>query len=264
MMIAKLKAAGAHEVIQHGASWKEADTYLREELLKRDPNGVYVPPFDHPDIWEGNATLVDEIRWQLSSLCHGGSSKSNGFSEEKPDAIICSVGGGGLFIGVQHGLRNAGWSDVPVVVVETSGAASLRAALDAGELTTLPAITSQATSLGATRVAEEAFAFGKAPNVRSVVLSDAEAAMGCWRLADDERLMVELASGVNAALCYDGRLEKALGKRLTKDFKVLIVLCGGSNVTVDMLAQWRRDFGYVEQQMPAGDVPSSQTAPVSV
>ena len=28
-MMAKIKAAGASEVLQHGASWKEADTYVR-------------------------------------------------------------------------------------------------------------------------------------------------------------------------------------------------------------------------------------------
>jgi len=65
-------------------------------------------------------------------------------------------------------------------------------------------------------------------------------------LADDERLMVEMASGVNVALCYDGRLDKVLGRRLGKGSKVVIVLCGGSNVTVDMLMKWRQEFGGVE------------------
>jgi L-serine/L-threonine ammonia-lyase len=261
LMIAKLKAAGAHEVIQHGASWREADTYLKQELLTKNPHGVYMSPFDHPDIWTGNATVVDEITWQLPALLHKAAGRSNGFSEEKPDAIICSVGGGGLFAGIMQGLEEAGWADVPVIAVETEGAASLRAALDAEELVTLPAITSLATSLGAARVAQQAFEYGKRRNVRSVVLSDAEAAMGCWRLADDERVMVELASGVNAALCYDGRLEMALGKPITKDTKVIIILCGGSNVTVDMLAQWRQDFAFVERQVRTPNAPSSHTAP---
>ena len=262
LMIAKLKTAGAYQVVQHGASWREADTYLREELLKIDPHGVYVPPFDHPEIWNGNSTVIDEVTWQLPALLHGTSGTMNGHAEEKPDAIICSVGGGGLFCGVMQGLEAAGWSEVPVVAVETAGAESFSAALKADELVTLPAITSQATSLGATRVAEKAFEYGKMKNVRSVVLSDGEAAMGCWRLADDERIMVELASGVNVALCYDGRLENALGRRLTKDLKVVIILCGGGNVTVDMLAQWRKDYAYVEGQIPAVDAPSSHTAPI--
>ncbi|KAK3077234.1 hypothetical protein LTS18_010854, partial [Coniosporium uncinatum] len=194
MMIAKLRAAGAREVVQYGASWKEADTHLREDILAKDEAGVYVPPFDHPDIWAGNASMVGEVREQL-----GG---------EQPDAVVCSVGGGGLFCGVMQGLQKAGWEDVPVVAVETKGADSLSHALKAGELVTLPGISSLATSLGATRVAQQTFEYGKRGSVRSVVLEDAEAAMGCWRFADDERIMVEMACGVSLALCYDGRLDK--------------------------------------------------------
>lgn len=258
MMIAKLKAAGAHEVIQHGASWRDADTYLRDVILKKDKNGIYVPPFDHPDIWTGHATIVEEVHRQLSG--YGSTATTNGFNPPKPDAIICSVGGGGLFAGVMQGLEYVGWTDVPVIALETKGADSLNASLKAGELVTLPGITSLATSLGATRVAEQAFKLGQRSNVRSVVLTDAEAAMGCWRLADDLRILVELACGVNVALGYQGRerLEEILSKQLNEDSKVVIVLCGGSNVTVEMLAEWRKKFGEIENGLPKSlEVPSS-------
>jgi len=250
LMIAKIKTAGASEVIQHGATWKEADTYLREVLLEQDKNGVYCPPFDHPNIWEGNSTLIDEIEHQLT---------------EKPDAIICSVGGGGLFNGVIEGLDRIGWDDVQVLAVETRGAESFNASLTSGEIITLPGITSLATSLGCTRVAEKAFEYGKRSNVCSVVLSDAEACMGCWRLADDERMIVEPACGVNVALCYEGRLKQALGRKLTPESKVVIVLCGGSNVTIDMLAGWRQEYGYIEKSAHVnGELPSSLTGPNGV
>ncbi|KAJ9668899.1 catabolic L-serine/threonine dehydratase [Coniosporium apollinis] len=251
LMIARLKAAGAHDVIQHGASWKEADAYLREVVMIKDEGGVYIPPFDHPEIWNGNATLVSEIGYQLNG--------------EKPDALICSVGGGGLFSGLMQGLDEMGWPDMPVLAMETKGAESLHASLKAGELVTLPGISSLATSLGATRVAEKAFEYGKRNNVKSVVLEDKEAAMGCWRLADDERLMVEMACGVNAALCYEGRLQKVLGQALNKESKVVIILCGGSNVTVEMLSTWREEFGAVESELPQNSmVPSAQSAPNGV
>ncbi|KAF2435183.1 serine family amino acid catabolism-related protein [Tothia fuscella] len=252
MMITKIKAVGATEVIQIGASWQEADSYLREVILVENKNGVYVPPFDHPAIWAGHSTIVPEIMEQLSRVT----------SANRPDAIVCSVGGGGLFAGIVQGLDAAGCPDVPILAVETAGAESLNAALKAGELITLPGINSQATSLGAVRVSERAFEYAQRSNVRSAVYNDAEAAMGCWRLADDERLMVELACGVNVAVCYGGRLEKALGKKLTTEDKVVIVLCGGSNVTVDMLAGWRKEYAYIEkEQAVSNEIPSSLTAP---
>ena len=248
LMITKLHAAGATEVIQMGQSWAEADAYLREELLVKDPTGVYVPPFDHPEIWAGHSTVIDEIYTQLEG--------------KAPDAIICSCGGGGLFNGVMEGLDRAAWSSVPVLVMETAGAESLYASVQAGELVTLPGITSQATSLGARRVSAKSFEYAQRENVKCVVLDDAEAAMGCYRLADDERLMVELACGVNVALCYDGRLERALGRKLSPDANVVIILCGGSNVTVNMMAEWRKEFGYIEKMIPKHDgVPSDVVAP---
>ena len=60
LMIEKLKTLGA-DVVQIGNHWSEADAHLREELLGKDENGVYVPPFDHENIWEGNSTISDEL-----------------------------------------------------------------------------------------------------------------------------------------------------------------------------------------------------------
>jgi L-serine/L-threonine ammonia-lyase len=186
-----------------------------------------------------------------------------GDSSSAPDAIICSVGGGGLFAGIIQGLDQVGWSNVPVLAVETAGADSFNTSLAAGKMVTLNKITSIANSLGASRVAEKAFEYGLRPNVRSIVLSDAEAAMGCWRLADDSLMLVEPACGVNVALCYEGRLQQALGRKLTPETKVVIVLCGGSNVTLDMLREWRQEYGYIEKTFHTNGevVPSSWTAP---
>ena len=231
LMINKIRTAGATDVIQHGESWREADAYLRESVVSQDPNGIYITPFDSPDIWQGVSTLMDEVKDQLST---------EPFS--RPDLVICSVGGGGLFSGVMLGLKKQGWEDVSVLALETKGAESLHASLAENELVTLPKITSLATSLGATRVAQNAFEQAHQKNVKSLLLSDAEAAMGCWRFADDERMIVEMACGICIAMCYDGRLEQAYPE-LSTESKVVIIVCGGSNVTSEILEQYKKDFG---------------------
>lgn len=242
MMIAKIRTAGASRVVQHGNSWAEADKFLREEVLADDPYGVYVPPFDHDDVRFGASTIVEEL-------------------EERPDAIVCSVGGGGLFSGIQLGLEARGWGDVSILAMETEGAESLSMSLKEGELVTLPAITSIATSLGAKRVAQKTFDLGKRRNVRSVVLSDAEAAMGCWRLADDERLIVEPACGVSLAVCYDGRLKQLLPK-LTNESKIVVIVCGGSDITLDMLMDYRKKYVDIERMTTSDrNVPSTLSGP---
>ncbi|KAJ9614593.1 catabolic L-serine/threonine dehydratase [Cladophialophora chaetospira] len=231
--ITKLRAAGASEVIPHGESWFFADQFLRETVIPaaeaRGEKGIYIHPFDNPAVWEGASTMVEEIQRQMP----GG---------DKPDAIVCSVGGGGLFSGIMIGLDRAAWDkDVKVLAVETKGADSLAQSLEKKELVTLPAITSVAASLGAIRVAKNAFEQAQRPNVRSVVLEDAEACAACWRFLDDERILVEPACGVSIALAYDGRLKKYL-KDLGPESKVVLVVCGGSKISLELLNKYKEKY----------------------
>lgn len=255
-MISKLKAAGATDVIQHGASWFEADTFLRERYIDHQGEGdeakdivnVYVPPFDHEDIWAGAGSLVDELAMQLPP--READSEDEGFPA---DAIVCSVGGGGLFNGVIDGLEKHFQSaasltqqkrrNVHVLAVETQGAHSLAHSLARRELSSLPAITSQATSLGALQVAEKTYSNAVSPpdgiKVSSVVGTDAEAARGVLRLADDLRLQVELACGISLEVAVSGRLREVVPD-LPPSSRVVIVVCGGSNVTAEMIVEYRR------------------------
>lgn len=216
-MIQKLKDLGA-DVVQIGEHWVEADTHLREELLKKDENGVYVPPFDHEDIWEGNATIITELDQQMRG---------------DYDAVVCSVGGGGLFSGVMEGLSNNGrlgdsTRPVKILALETKGADSLSLSIRNGKLSRLPGITSIATSLGATQVASKAFAWGQRKEVTSCVLNDAQAAMACVEFANDERIIVETSCGVSLASAYNDTLRTVLYPDLSdEDFEQLKVVIIG-------------------------------------
>jgi len=156
------------------------------------------------------------------------------------------------------GLDRAGWSEegedhqppTQILAVETLGADSLAQSVRKGELVTLPAITSIAASLGAIRVAENAFKEAQRPNVTPVVLEDAEACAACWRFLDDERFLVEPACGVSVALAYDGRLKTYL-KGFRPDSKVVIVVCGGSKITLDSLNQYRQTYQSRSEELAA-------------
>jgi L-serine/L-threonine ammonia-lyase len=232
-MINKLWEAGGTEVIVHGDSWFDADKYLRETVMakatERGHAAIYVPPFDHSLVWEGAATMIDEIREQMS---------------EKPDAIICSVGGGGLFAGVMLGIDRAGWDKekaVQVLAVETRGADSLAQSVAKGELVTLPGITSVAKSLGAVRVAKHPFEQALRDHVATVVVEDAEACSACLNLANDQRYLVEPACGASLAPVYNGRLKDDL-KDFSPDTKVVVIVCGGSAITLDKLEGYKKQF----------------------
>ncbi len=214
----KIRDIGA-TVIVYGMVWDETN----EEALRlcAQPGAVYVPPFDHPDIWDGNATLIDEAVAQSHAI------------GVEFDAVICSVGGGGLMCGILQGLHRNGMAQVPLIAAETEGAASLHAAVRAGELVSLPAISSIATTLGARRVAQTAFDWTRRHPVKSVIVSDAQAVKACLQFADDMRTLVEPACGAALAVAYRNLPALAFFKR------PLIVVCGGIGVDMAKLAVWK-------------------------
>jgi len=134
---------------------------------------------------------------------------------------------------------------VPVIAVETRGADSLSQSLHAGRNTTLLEITSIATSLGARRVADKAFELAQRPNVRSVVVEDAQAGRACVRFAEEERMLVEAACGASLSVCYEGILRKVLPE-LRKEDKVVVIVCGGNNISLSMLEEYRKVYGAPE------------------
>ncbi|WP_137936565.1 pyridoxal-phosphate dependent enzyme [Chitinivorax sp. B] len=209
---ALIRQEGA-ELIVHGASWQEANT-LATSLVGDD--GVLIHPFDDPLLWPGHASMIDEVA--QSGL--------------KPDAVVLSVGGGGLLCGVVEGLWRNGWNNVPVIAVETEGAASLNQSIQAGQRIVLDRISSIATSLGAKQVCEQAFSWTTRHPIRSIVVSDRSAINACEHFLHDHRIVVEPACGAALALAYDYQTELA-------NFQtVLFIVCGGVTATVSQLRSW--------------------------
>ncbi|KAF2863561.1 tryptophan synthase beta subunit-like PLP-dependent enzyme [Piedraia hortae CBS 480.64] len=243
MMIDRLLDAGASDVVQSGTSLPEADEHMKTVVMpeaeRRGEATVCVHPFDHPVTWQGHASIIDEIDHQMAE-------------EGPPDVVVCSVGGGGLVNGIIQGAEEHAWNNTTVLAVETKGADSLAYSLKHDKIMTLPSITSQATSLGARKVSQRTFDLAQryipSGRFKYATFTDEEAAMACWRFADDERLMVELACGVSVAVCYGGRLAKALGRPVHPDEKVVIEVCGGSNVTTAMLETWRKEIGNLDRK----------------
>ncbi|WP_060507454.1 pyridoxal-phosphate dependent enzyme [Pseudomonas sp. NBRC 111124] len=200
------------KVVVHGSSWQEANELALTLVGEGD---AFIHPFDDPLLWAGHASLVDEVA-------------ATGF---KPDAVVLSVGGGGLLSGVVAGLQRNGWGDVPVLAVETAGAASLHAAMQAGHTVALERIASVASSLGAKRVAEQALACTRQHPVHSHLVSDRAALEACERFLLDHRVLVEPACGAALALAYESAA-------LANYKRVLVVVCGGATATLEQIQAW--------------------------
>ncbi|KAG0123927.1 hypothetical protein HOY82DRAFT_635963 [Tuber indicum] len=94
-------------------------------------------------------------------------------------------------------------------------------------------------------VARRAFELACHGNVRSVILSDTQAALGAVRMMDDERVAVEPACGISAAVVYDNVLKKVCPE-LGPESNVVLVVCGGNSISAEMLAEYRTTYGRLE------------------
>lgn len=198
-----IKLYGAQVKIA-GSVWDEAHQAAQEFSQKNQV--PYIPPFDHPLLWQGHATMIPEVVAQ---------------GMNKPEAVVLAVGGGGLACGVLDGMHQAGWQDVPLIAVETEGADAFAHSVAAGQLITLDKITSKATSLGAKRVAAQLLDWTQQHEIKNIVVSDTIALNACARLAREQRILTELSSGAALSVVYD---QHPFLQGLSS---ILVIICGG-------------------------------------
>jgi len=210
-----IKSEGAN-VIVTGENWDAAHSYAT--TLSQKEGAAYIHPFDDPLTWTGHASVVDEI------------------SEARitPDAIILSVGGGGLLCGVVEGLKRNNLNEVPILAVETQGADAFSVASLANKHVGIDHITSIATSLGAKKVAQRAFELRNEHPIISHVVTDQEAIQACDRFLEDHRIMVEPACGASLSAVYN-HCDFLKDKQ-----NIVVIVCGGVGVTLAQLDEWRQ------------------------
>jgi len=208
IMRAKILALGA-EVKVFGDVWNDANVFA-QSLVKKE-KAIYIPPFDHPTIWAGNASVIDECDAQMAP----------------PDAVIVAVGGGGYFCGVMEGILQNDWENTRVITAETDGAASMKKALERQQLVTLDKIDSIASSLGAKRVAKQAFEYAINQNVVAYSVSDQQALDACRLFLDETGNLVEPACGAALSAVYHN-LEV-----IKNVDSILVLVCGGSGLSLE-------------------------------
>ena len=205
-------------VYEKGSVWDESDKFAR--AFSQQNSLAYVHPFDNPIIWKGHSTLIDELAEQ----------------GPQPEVIVCSVGGGGLLCGIMEGLDRHGWKSTKVVAVETHGAASLQASMDAKKLISIPAITSIAKTLGAKKVAAKAFEWTQTHPIHSIQVSDRRAVQACIDFYDRFQIFVEPSCGATLAAMSSN------SPVIEESKHTVLVICGGNGVDSLLLSQWRNRF----------------------
>lgn len=204
------------KIIVHGSCWDEA--FLYALTLVDSPLEELIHPFDHPDLWEGHASIIDEVIPLMP----------------KPDLVILATGGGGLYCGVAQGLEKHNWVDVPILSVEPFGAPKFHDSLKENRLITLDKVATVATSLATKTVTSEALIWAQKHPTIPWLVSDDAALNACYQFADDHKILVEPSCGAALSTIYDQA--SPVKNRNT----ILVIVCGGNMIDIDLLFRWNQ------------------------
>lgn len=198
----RTKKYGA-EVILHGEVYDDACEYALK--LAEEKGYTFVHPFDDEDVVTGQGSIAMEIVQELPTV----------------DYILAPVGGGGLITGVAT-LAKMLNPKIQIIGVEPSQAASMTAALAAGEPVSLDSANTIADGTAVKRVGEKIFPYAKESVERVLTVEDDELIGAFLDLVENHKMVVE----------NSGLLTVAALKQLDLRGKKAVAILSGGNMDV--------------------------------
>ena len=199
------------KVVLHGETFDDAAELAAK--LSEEEGLTYVHPFNDPAIATGQGTISYEIFQDLPDV----------------DIILVPIGGGGLATGVST-LAKLLNPNVTVIGVEPSGAASMKASLDAGHVVTLDRVETIADGVAVKTPGDQIFPYIQKNIDDIITIPDDELVDAFLDMMEKHKMIVE-----NAGLLPIAALShlKCRGKN------VVPVLSGGNMdvITVASLVQ---------------------------
>ncbi|MFN5349035.1 MAG: threonine/serine dehydratase [Polaromonas sp.] len=202
----KLAALGATVVVAGKAYAGAAQACVTRQI---ETGALMAHAYDQPEVLVGSGTLALEIEEQ------GG----------VPDAVLVSVGGGGLIGGV------ASWfmQRTKVVALEPELAPTLHSARQAGQPVDVAVSGVAADSLGAKRIGDLAWEATQAHVRDALLLTDESIRAAQLWLWKELKLAVEPAAALPLAALHSGAYKPRA------DEKICLIICG-ANVDLSTLA----------------------------
>ena len=198
------------EVILHGANYDEAYAYAVE--YGKANALVFVHPFEDDAVIAGQGTIGLEIL----------------AAQQRPDAVIVPVGGGGLISGIAAAIKHEA-PEIEVIGVSAAGAPAMRQSYDARQPIDSTSVRTIADGIAVRDTSPKTLGFILESVDRFISVDDEEIANAILFLLEKQKLSVEGAGAVGVAALMHKKLPHLKGK------KVAVVLSGG-NVDVTLLS----------------------------
>ncbi len=186
------------------------DTLAEAKAWCEAASGHFLPPFDDPDVVEGQASVAVELLAQAEAQGLG-----------DPEMIVMPVGGGGLSAGMTAFLREMA-PDVERRYVEPAGGASLAAALAQGAPVTLDRVDTFVDGAAVARIGAHTFALLKDTDPDHVLAAPENRICGTiLEMLNVEGIVLEPAGALSIDV-LPGLADEIRGKR------VVCVTSGGN------------------------------------
>ncbi len=206
MKVNRTKQYGA-EVILHGSVFDDAADYAMQ--LAGEQGMTYIPPFNDLDVACGQGTIAYEIFQSLPDV----------------DVILVPIGGGGLAAGVST-LAKLLNPNVKVIGVEPTGAASMKASIEAGHIVTLPSAVTIADGVAVRTPGDLVFPYVQQNIDEFMTIEDDELVDAFLDIMENHKMIVENA----------GLLTVAALKHLDCKGKNVVSILSGGNMDVITMA----------------------------
>ncbi|MFN3794796.1 MAG: threonine ammonia-lyase [Chitinophagaceae bacterium] len=201
---------GCVEIVLSGDTFDDCATAARAYAAAN--HMVFVPPFDHPAIIEGQATVAAEVLEELPQF----------------DYLFVPVGGGGLAAGM--GSFCATFAPTTKVVgVEPAGAPSMKTALEKGFPVTLDQIDRFVDGAAVKRVGELTFQYCKEVLHDMLLVQEGAVCSTILNLYNEDAIVVEPA-GALSITALEQYADKIAGK-------TVVCVVSGSNNDIDRMQE---------------------------
>jgi threonine dehydratase len=195
---------GEHiEIVLTGDTFDECQAHALEYTLEN--NKVFIPPFDHPKVIEGQGTVAKEIFEEQSQV----------------DFIFVPIGGGGLCAGVTTYIQTYS-PNTKIIGVEPSGAPSMTEALRIGRPIKLEKIQRFVDGASVQCVGELTYEICKNSIEEILLVPEGKVSSTILQLYNEDAIVAEPAGALSIA-ALDQYADHIKGK------KVVCVLSGGNN-----------------------------------
>lgn len=200
----KMFGKSSIEIVLAGDTFDDA--YAEAVRFCEEHKSTFIHPFNDEKVIEGQATVGLDI---LND------------AEHPIDYLFVPIGGGGLAAGVGSVFKAIS-PDTKIIGVEPVGAASMKASLDAGEVTSLREIDTFADGVAVRRVGELTFAICREALDDLVLVPEGKICSTILQLYNESAIVVEPAGGITIS-ALDFYRDKIKGKT------VACVVSGSNN-----------------------------------